>query len=130
MSLQDPIANFLTSIRNAQKARKKSIFSTYSKIKYEIAKILEKEGYIQNCDLKKKKFFCIKIVLKYFQKQPVIENIKRISKPGLRIYSKKKDIPKIMGGMGIVILSTSKGIMTDKKARKMNLGGEIICSIS
>ncbi|WMY97291.1 MAG: 30S ribosomal protein S8 [Arsenophonus sp.] len=130
MSLQDPISNMLTTIRNAQRAKKKSIEIPFSKIKKEIAKVLKQEGYIQNYESFNNKIPKLKIELKYFQKKGVIENIQRISKPSLRIYKKKYNLPTVMEGLGIAIISTSKGVMTDKKARKIGLGGEVICYVS
>ncbi|WMC20348.1 MAG: 30S ribosomal protein S8 [Enterobacteriaceae bacterium PSpyr] len=129
MSLQDPISNMLTYIRNSQIIKKKKITIPFSNIKKEIAKILKQEGYIKNYKIKIKNFKKIELILKYFKNKPVIENITRISKPSLRIYKKKKHIPVVMNYLGIAIISTSKGIMTDSLARKFGLGGEIICYV-
>ncbi|WMC19754.1 MAG: 30S ribosomal protein S8 [Enterobacteriaceae bacterium PC38] len=129
MSLQDPISNMLTYIRNGQIIKKKKINIPFSNIKKEIAKILKQEGYIKDYKIKIKNIKKIELILKYFKNKPVIENIKRISKPSLRIYKKKKNLPVVMNYLGIAIISTSKGIMTDSLARKLGLGGEIICYI-
>lgn len=128
--MQDPIADMITRIRNCQVAGKIETYMPSSKLKLAIAKLLKDEGfikeYIVNGDTKP----VLKLVFKYFQDKPVIERIQRISRPGLRIYKKKDMLPKIMAGMGIAVVSTSKGVMTDHKARKYGLGGEIICCIS
>lgn len=130
MNIQDPIADMLTRIRNSQVAKKNIVSIPLSKIKKEIAVILKKEGFIKNFEVNK--IFKPELILnlKYFREKPVIEIIKRISSPGLRIYKNKKKLPKVMSGMGIAIISTSKGLMTDKIARKNNIGGEIICYIA
>lgn len=131
MNIQDPISDMLVQIKNAQKANKKRIKLQSCKIKLKIAKILKKEGYIKEykiCNNKKK--IELNIKLKYFNNKPVIEYIKRVSKPSLRIYKKKYELPKVMSGLGIAIISTSKGIMTDHEARKINLGGEILCYVA
>lgn len=131
MSLNDPIADMLTRIRNAQLARKKNVYIPYSKIKYAIAQVLNNEGYITSfetiaADQNKNN---INIELKYFAGLPVIESIKRISKPGMRIYRPVNEIPEILGGLGISIISTSKGVMTGQEAKKTGVGGEIICEV-
>lgn len=134
----DPISDMLTRIRNAQKAGHSEVVFPFSNLKLAIAKILEKEGFSENVEMVKKdednKFDRIKVVLKYEKignnKQiPAISEVKRISKEGKRIYLKKEDIKKIKNGFGISIISTSKGIMTGKEARKSGLGGEYICEI-
>ncbi len=131
MVVNDPIADMLTRIRNAQVAKHDSVTMPASNMKKSIAKLLLEEGYI-------KSYECIddglqgniKITLKYLdKKQPVIVGLKRISKPGLRVYAACEDLPKVLGGLGIAIISTSKGIMTDKAARKENLGGEVLCYV-
>lgn len=129
--MTDPIADMLTSIRNGNHARHKSVDIPASNIKKEIAKILLDEGYIKNYDLvEDNKQGIIKIDLKYAQSgERVISGIKRISKPGLRVYVKCEDVPKVLGGLGIAIISTSKGIITDKVAREKGVGGEVICYI-
>lgn len=131
MSMTDPIGDMLTRIRNANMVKHESVEMPSSKMKIEIAKVLKKEGYIR--DFRYYKFqnkFNLKIFLKYGDKQSqVIKGIKRCSKPGLRIYSPKDKIPKVLGGLGIAVLSTSKGIMTDKEARHTGVGGEVICHV-
>ena len=129
--MTDPIADMLTRIRNGNHARHKSVDIPASNIKKEIAKILLDEGYIKNYDLvEDNKQGIIKIDLKYAQSgERVISGIKRISKPGLRVYVKCDDVPKVLGGLGIAIISTSKGIITDKKARQDKVGGEVICYV-
>lgn len=131
MTLSDPISDMLTRIRNAVKAKFNSVDIPGSKLKVEIAKILKDEGFIRNYKfLKDGKQGILRIYLKYGPGQAnVIYGLKRISKPSRRIYVKGKDIKPVLDGMGISILSTSQGIMTDKKARKENLGGEILCNI-
>ncbi len=134
----DPISDMLTRIRNAQKAGHSEVVFPFSNLKLAIAKILEKEGFSEAVEMMKKdeenKFDRIKIALKYEKignnkKVPVISEVKRISKEGKRIYLKKEDIKKVKNGFGISIISTSKGIMTGKEARKLGLGGEYICEI-
>jgi len=135
--MTDPIADMLTRIRNALAVGKKEVVFPFSKIKFEIGKILENEGFIKkiekipaNLNQKEGKFEQLKVDLKYLDnKDPAIRNLKRVSKPGQRIYVKKDQLPKVLGGLGIAIISTSKGLMTDKEARKRKLGGEIICEI-
>ena len=129
--MTDPIADMLTRIRNGNHARHKSVDIPEKKNKKEIAKILLDEGYIKNYDLvEDNKQGIIKIDLKYAQSgERVISGIKRISKPGLRVYVKCEDVPKVLGGLGIAIISTSKGIITDKVAREKGVGGEVICYI-
>ena len=135
--MTDPIADMLTRIRNAFLVNKQELVVPMSKIKYEIAKILKREGFISDVEifkaqgLKKNGVFDeIKIVLKYKKNgKSVITKLKRISKPGLRVYANKDKLPKVLNNMGIAIISTSKGLMTNKEARKQNLGGEIICEV-
>lgn len=126
MSLQDPIADLFTRIRNGQTAKKAEITMPTSKLKVAIAKVLKDEGYIAdyavNGDVKAE----LTIELKYFDGKAVIENIQRVSRPGLRIYKRRDELPTVMGGLGIAIVSTSKGLMTDRAARKAGVGGEII----
>lgn len=131
MTLSDPIADMLTRIRNAVKAKFNSVDIPGSKLKIEIAKILKDEGYIRNFKfLKDGKQGILRVYLKYGNAQSgVVYGLKRISKPSRRVYVKSKDIKPVLNGMGISILSTSKGVMTDKKARKENVGGEILCNI-
>jgi small subunit ribosomal protein S8 len=129
MSLQDPISDMLTRVRNAQKANKLSVTMPSSSQKVNIARVLKDEGYIgdyKTSDDTKKE---LTIELKYYQGKPVIESIKRISKPGLRIFKSKDDLPSINAGLGIAIISTSGGLMTEKQARAAGHGGEVICSV-
>lgn len=130
MSIQDPISDLLVQIKNGQDSKKKIIELYSCNLKVSIIKIMKKEGYIKNYKIKKDTKPKIEILLKYFKKKPVIEYIKRVSKPSLRVYKKKHELPKVMDGFGIAIISTSKGVMTDKDARKNNVGGEIICYIA
>ena len=129
--MTDPIADMLSRIRNANNARHKSVDVPCSNIKKEIARILLDEGYIKGYDVvEDDKQGMIKIDLKYSQDgERVISGLKRISKPGLRVYVKCDDVPKVLGGLGIAIISTSKGIITDKMARQEKVGGEVICYI-
>lgn len=129
--MSDPIADMLTRLRNAQTASKLSVSMPDSKVKQAIAQVLVDEGYIESFDseLSDSKS-TLNIVLKYFQGNPVIEHIKRISRPGLRIYKDVNNLPKIQGGLGVAIISTSKGIVSESKARKLGLGGEVLCSVS
>lgn len=131
MSLIDPIADMLTRIRNAYKARHKKVTMPSSKLKTKIAKILQEEGYIKDFKvIQEKTFNVLEIELNYGPNQePAISGIKRISKPGLRVYAKKQQIPKVLGGLGIAIISTSKGVMTDRKANKENVGGEVLAYV-
>jgi small subunit ribosomal protein S8 len=125
----DPISDMLTRIRNAVLARKPEVVVPYSRIKFEIAKIMEGEKFISGSEVmdKGKQF---KVFLKYRDdKSPVIRNLKRISKPGKRVYAPKDKLPKVLGGMGIAVVSTSQGLMTAKEAQKKGLGGEVICEI-
>ncbi|CUR53564.1 30S ribosomal protein S8 [Serratia symbiotica] len=130
MSMQDPIADMLTRIRNGQSASKIAVIMPSSKLKVAISIVLKKEGFIKNFKIEGNIKPILSLELKYFQGNPVIENIKRISRPGLRIYKKANKIPKIMAGLGIVIISTSQGVMTDRIARKIGLGGEIMCYVA
>ncbi len=127
----DPIADMLTRIRNANVVSHKEIELPSSKLKIELAKLLKEEGYISDYSVKEVgKFKALNIILKYDnQNNPVITNLQRVSKPGLRIYSKAKNIPQVLGGMGIAVVSTSKGLLTDRKAKKENVGGEVICYV-
>jgi small subunit ribosomal protein S8 len=130
MVMTDPIADMLTRIRNATIARDKVVEIPSSKIKIEIAKILKEEGYIQDCEFIDNALQgIVRVYLKYNGKENVISGLKRISKPGLRVYAQKEEIPKVLGGLGIAVLSTSKGIMTDRKARTEGIGGEVICYV-
>ncbi|RIY33017.1 30S ribosomal protein S8 [Psittacicella hinzii] len=130
MSMQDPIADMLTRIRNGQAARKETVTLPSSKLKVAIAKVLKEEGYIESYETTDSVKSELTIKLKYFQGKAVVESIKRVSRPGLRIYKGKDALPTVMGGLGIAIVSTSKGVMTDRLARKEGLGGEIICFVA
>ena len=131
MSMSDPIADLLTRIRNAQMVQKTSVTMPASKIKASIAQVLKDEGYIEDFALRdegpKKQ---LRIGLKYYAGRPVIERLERVSKPGLRVYRGRDDIPRIMNGLGVAILSTSRGVMTDRKARADGVGGEILCIVA
>lgn len=132
MSMSDPVADMLTRIRNAQSAKKTNVSMPNTKLKIAIAEVLKTEGYIadyrvEEFDNNKKKLI---IDLKYYQGKPVIENIRRISRPGLRVYRDKNKLPHIMGGMGVAIISTSKGVISDRAARLLGEGGEILCSVN
>lgn len=129
MSLQDPIADMLTRVRNAQKALKLSVEMPASKQKANIAAVLKQEGYIGDFKVSNDTLKKLIIELKYYQGKPVIENIKRVSKPGLRIFKSKDELPSINGGLGIAIISTSSGVMTDRQARAAGFGGEVICTV-
>jgi small subunit ribosomal protein S8 len=130
MSMQDPIGDMLTRIRNAQMAEHAEVLIPASTQKLAIANVLKEEGYIEDAvivDVDGKK--TLKIALKYYQDKPVIEMIKRISRPGLRVYATQDKLPKVNGGLGISIISTNKGVMTDRAARKAGVGGEVICHV-
>lgn len=129
MSLQDPIADMLTRVRNAQKAGKQNVKMPASKHKARIAVVLKDEGYIRDFSVTDDKLPQLVIELKYYQGKPVIEEVKRISRPGLRIFKSKDELPSINGGLGIAIISTSQGVMTDAQARAAGHGGEVICSV-
>lgn len=131
MSMTDPIADMLTRIRNANMVSHETVEIPSSKLKVELAKLLKSEGFITNYEVKEVgKFKVLVITLKYDEKhKTVISKLERISKPGLRNYSKAKDLPKVLGGLGVAIISTSKGLLTDRKARKENIGGEVLCYI-
>jgi len=126
----DPIADMLTIIRNGLAVKKATVEFPFSKLKFEIAKILEKEGLIEKAEKKGRGKKVIEITLKYLSdEEPAISGLKRISKPGQRIYLKSKEVKKVKGGYGFSIISTSKGLLTNKEARKQNSGGEVICEI-
>lgn len=131
MSMSDPIADMLTRIRNGQTANKPSVRMPASKKKLAIAKVLKDEGYISDfaeVDFDGKPG--LEVALKYFQGEPVIDFVKRVSRPGLRIYKSRDELPRVRGGLGIAIVSTSKGVMTDREARKQGHGGEVIAFVA
>ncbi|MEQ1543560.1 30S ribosomal protein S8 [Methyloglobulus sp.] len=130
MSMTDPVADMLTRIRNGQSAGKKFIKQPSSKLKLSIAKVLKDEGYIADFSTETSgSHIEMTVDLKYHKGTPVIETIKRISRPGLRIYKSKDELPKVLGGLGIAVVSTSNGVMTDRAARAKGHGGEIICTV-
>lgn len=130
MSMSDPIADMLTRIRNAQMAKKKIVDVPNSRIKLAITSVLKNEGYVEDYRIKSDgNKSMLEITLKYYSGMPVIETIKRISKPGLRIYKASEDLPNVMDGLGIAIVTTSKGVMTERKARLSGVGGELLCFV-
>lgn len=130
MSMQDPLADMLTRIRNAQMAGKPSVGIPSSKLKVAVAKVLKDEGYVAdfNVDSTAAKPL-LQVELKYFEGKPVIVSLDRVSRPGLRSYAGKDDIPTVQGGLGVAIVSTSKGVMTDRAAREAGVGGEVLCTV-
>ena len=131
MSMSDPIADMLTRIRNAQMVEKVSVAMPSSKVKVAIAQVLKDEGYIDDFAVKAEGAKSeLNIALKYYAGRPVIERLERVSKPGLRVYRGRNDIPVVMNGLGVAIVSTPKGVMTDRKARATGVGGEVICYVA
>ena len=131
MSMQDPIADMLTRIRNGQSAGKKSVSMPSSKVKLSIANVLKDEGYVSEFNKSENDGKPeLSIELKYYQGRPVIDTIKRVSRPGLRIYKKSNELPRVLDGLGIAVVSTSAGVMTDRAARKSGHGGEVLCIVS
>lgn len=130
MSMQDPIADMFTRIRNGQQANKVAVAMPSSKIKVALAKLLKDEGYIADYSVTSETKPSLDITLKYFEGKPVIETLKRVSRPGLRIYKGNKDLPKVLGGLGVAVVSTSQGLMSDRAARNAGIGGEVICFVS
>lgn len=132
MSMTDPIADMLTRVRNGLMAEKKSVSMPNSKTKKAIADVLVNEGYISSAEVKQEEDgkATLTIGLKYYEGKSVIEELKRASRPGLRLYKGKNDIPQVWNGMGTVVVSTSKGIMSDKQAKKINQGGEVLCYVA
>jgi small subunit ribosomal protein S8 len=129
--MTDPIADLLTRVRNGQSANKAEVSMPSSKLKVEIAKVLKDEGYVDSYAVKDVEGKAtLNIQLRYYQGKPVIDKIKRVSRPGLRIFKGKGELPKVNGGLGIAIISTSKGVMTDQAARTAGEGGEVICTVS
>lgn len=130
MQITDTIADLLTRIRNASAAKHESVDVPASNMKKAIANILLEEGYVRDVEIiDDNKQGIIRITLKYLDKKSVISGLKRISKPGLRVYAGKEDLPKVLGGLGIALISTSKGVMTDKQARKLGVGGEVLAYV-
>ena len=130
MTMQDPLADMFTRIRNGQAGSKKDVAMPASKAKQAIARVLREEGYINDFRLEHREGMgVLTIELKYFQGKPVIESIKRISRPGLRVYRSRDELPKVNGGFGIAIVSTSRGVMTDRAARAQGIGGEVLCAV-
>jgi len=129
MSLQDPIADMLARIRNAQLARHTTVTMPSSKIKTAICEVLKSEGYVAGYAVSAGAKPELTIELKYFKGRPVIESMRRVSRPGLRVYGVRDDIPSVQGGLGISIVSTDKGVMTDRAARKAGIGGEVLCTV-
>ena len=131
MVMTDPIADFLTRIRNANMSMHANVEIPSSKVKVALAEILKSEGYIANFEIKEDEGHAtLKVALKYSpDKERVIKGLKRISKPGLKVYCKKDNIPKVLGGLGVAVISTSQGVMTDREARAKGLGGEVLCYV-
>lgn len=131
MSMSDPIADMLTRIRNAQQVEKQTVSMPSSKLKVAIATVLRDEGYIESFEIGGEKTKPeLQISLKYYAGRPVIERIERVSRPGLRIYKGRNEIPQVMQGLGVAIVSTSHGVMTDRKARSVGVGGEVLCYVA
>jgi small subunit ribosomal protein S8 len=131
MSMSDPIADMLTRIRNAQETEKVSVRMPASKLKKAIAQVLQDEGYIDGFVVRENSGLPeLEVALKYYAGRPVIEKIERISKPGLRIYKGRDNLPRVMNGLGVAIVSTSRGVMTDRKARSLGVGGEVLCVVA
>jgi small subunit ribosomal protein S8 len=130
MSMSDPIADMLTRIRNAQSVDKTAVTMPSSKLKIAIAQVLKDEGYIEDFAIKGDAKAELEIALKYYAGRPVIERIERVSRPGLRIYRGRHDIPQVMNGLGVAIVTTPQGVMTDRKARAAGVGGEVLCYVA
>lgn len=130
MSMTDPISDMLTRIRNGQSAGKVQVSMPSSKLKVSIARVLKEEGYIEDYQVVDETKPVLMVSLKYYEGKPVIEEIRRASRPGLRLYKGKDDLPKIRGGLGVAIISTSRGVMTDKAARANGQGGEVLCYVA
>lgn len=131
MSMSDPIADMLTRIRNAQMVQKVSVTMPASKLKTAIAEVLKAEGYIDSFAIRGEAVKPqLEIALKYYAGKPVIEHIERVSRPGLRVYKGRHDIPNVMNGLGVAIVTTPKGVMTDRKARQAGIGGEVLCYVA
>ena len=130
MSMRDPIADLLTRIRNAQSVDKTAVTMPSSKLKVAIAQVLKDEGYIDGFAIKGEQKAELEIALKYYAGRPVIERIERVSRPGLRIYKGRHNIPQVMNGLGVAIVTTPQGVMTDRKARAAGVGGEVLCYVA
>ena len=131
MSMSDPIADMLTRIRNAQASGRADVSMPCSKLKVSIAKVLKDEGYIEDFQVREDKVQKeLRIGLKYYAGRPVIERLERVSKPGLRVYKGHHEVPRVMNGLGVAILSTSRGVMTDRRARADGIGGEVLCIVA
>ncbi|MEL0168334.1 MAG: 30S ribosomal protein S8 [Pseudomonadaceae bacterium] len=129
MSMQDPLADMLTRIRNAQMAEKSNVSMPSAKLKVAVAKVLKEEGYVASYEVVGDVKPTLSIELKYFEGKPVIEELKRVSRPGLRQYKAVDQLPKVKGGLGVSIVSTNKGVMTDRAARAAGIGGEVLCTV-
>jgi small subunit ribosomal protein S8 len=129
MSMQDPLADMLTRIRNAQMAEKSVVSMSSSTLKVAVAQVLKDEGYIAEFKVSSEIKPLLTIELKYFEGRPVIEEVKRVSRPGLRQYKSVNDLPKVRGGLGVSIVTTNKGVMTDRAARAAGIGGEVLCTV-
>lgn len=130
MPVTDVISDFLTRVRNAGAARHKTVDTPYSNLKYNIASILKQQGYIEDFEkLEEGPQGTLRVTLRYYQREPAFRHIAKVSKPGRRVYKNAKSLPRVKNGLGIAVVSTSKGVMSDKEARKMNVGGEVLCTI-
>ena len=129
MSMQDPVSDMLTRIRNAHHRSKSDVVMPSSKLKASLAKVLQDEGYISGFSVSDEVKPSLTVELKYFEGKPVIEEINRASKPSLRVYAGTKDLPKVRSGLGVAIVSTSQGVMTDRAARAAGIGGEVLCTV-
>lgn len=129
MTMQDPISDMLTRIRNAQQANHPTVSMPASKLKVAICRVLEKEGYIEGFEVAEGNKPTLDVTLRYYRGQPVIEEIARVSRPGLRAYRSSDALPKVRGGFGVSIVSTNKGVMTDREARSEGIGGEVLCTV-
>lgn len=129
MSMQDPVSDMLTRIRNAQARNKASVSMPSSKLKVAIAEVLQQEGYVESFAVDGESKPQLTVTLKYFDGRPVIEEIKRVSRPGLRVYRDQSALPSVRGGLGVAIVSTNKGLMTDRAARAAGVGGEVLCTV-
>jgi len=130
MSMQDPLADFLTRIRNGQMANHVTVTMPASKMKLSVANVLQSEGYIDSVSVTSDVKAELTVALKYFEGKPVISKIERVSRPGLRIYKGKDSLPKVIGGLGVAIVSTAQGVMSDRAARSAGIGGEVLCFVS